>query len=266
MVVHIINMMKKIKIDKISLNKIIIFICILIYLIYCIIYRITGDQISTMIILGTDYKTFTLGLGDYFRLITSGFCHFSIIHLLGNMISLYSLGTFIEIVYGRKRYLLYLFIGILLGSLTSGTLNTNIIESGISSALYTFLVIIILYLIVNQNGLPSNFTSILLINAGLNFLPNVSWQAHLGGAIAGVMLFFINYYEQNNNRIYNIFLKLLLVITLCFISYKYYNTKNEIINYPGTDQQYIEYLEKYAPFLKDYYENKIYNYYDKKGK
>ena len=187
--------MKK-RIYKQSINRIIIYICILVYILYIILSHRTNDDTSTMILLGADYKTFTLGLGEYFRLITSGFCHFSLLHLLCNVISLFSLGTFIETVYGKKRYLIYLFGGILIGSLTSGALNTNIMESGISSALYTFIVIVTLYFLLYHGSISLNFISILFINIGLNFLPTVAWQAHLGGAIAGFIFFFIDYYER----------------------------------------------------------------------
>lgn len=257
----------KIKIKRtLSINLIVIIVCFAIFISYNVINTITGDRISTMILLGTDYKTFTLGLGEYFRLITSGFCHFSFLHFFGNMISLLSLGSFIENVYGQKRYLLYLFSGILLGSLTSGVLNTNIIESGISAALYTFLVIVVLYVFIYRKGVSTNFFSVLLINAGLNFLPNVSWQAHLGGAIAGVIFFFIDYYDRTKNNVLKITLELLFIFTIVFLSGKYYSTKDSIVKYPGTDEQFLNYIQKNAPFLSEYYQNKIYNYYEIGGK
>ena len=189
---------------KISINRIVITVCLLIYVLYSFIYNKTNDDISTMILLGTDYKTFTLGLGEYFRLITSGFCHFSLLHLFCNMISLLSLGSFIETVYGSKRYVIYLIGGILIGSLTSGILNSNIIESGISSALYTFLVIVTLYFLMYHGAISTSFISIFFINIGLNFLPTVAWQAHLGGAVAGFIFFFIDYYEKTKNKSFNI--------------------------------------------------------------
>lgn len=256
----------EIKVKKtFSVNRIVIAICFAIFLTYNILYRLTGDSISTMILLGTDYKTFTLGLGEYFRLITSGFCHFSFLHFFGNMISLFSLGSFIEIVYGQKRYIIYLLGGILLGSLTSGVLNTNIIESGISSALYTFLVIVILYIFIYRKGISANFFTVLLINAGINFMPNVAWQAHLGGAVAGVIFFFIDYYERTKNKSLKIILEVMFVFTLIFLSGKYYSTKKDIVNYRGTDEQFVNYVNKNAPLFGDYYSNKIYNYYVNEG-
>lgn len=244
---------------KIKINNIVIFICIFIFILYIMLYNKTGDSSSTMILLGANYKTFTLGYGEYFRLITSGFCHFSFIHLLGNMVSLLSLGNYIETIYGSKKYLLFLICGILIGSLTSGVLNANVFESGISAALYSFLVIIFLYFFVYHNAISGNFLSIVFINLGLNFLPNVSWQAHLGGAISGFIFFYIDYYERTNNNISNILFKLILVITIIFLSLKYYSNKNQILYYKGTDYQYINYLDRYYPELSKHYKNKIYN-------
>lgn len=251
---------------NIRYNRIILFLCIAIYILYTILYYVTDDNISSMILLGADYKTFTLGLGEYFRLLTSGFCHFSFIHLFANMISLLSLGTFIENIYGSKKYLLFLLCSILIGSLTSGALNSNIIESGISSALYAFLVIVFLYFYMYHNAISFNFISIVFLNIGLNFMPGVAWQAHLGGAVAGFIFFYIDYYEKTQNKTNNLMFKLLLILTIVFLSYKYYATKDSISDYKGTDFKYVEYVNKYIPSLSEHYENKIYNYYIEKGR
>lgn len=251
---------------NIKINNIVMIICLIIFILYIYCYRLTNDEVSTMILLGADYKTFTLGLGEYFRLITCGFCHFNILHLVANMISLYSLGSFIENVYGPKKYLIYLFGGILIGSLTSGVLNTNIIESGISAALYTFLVIVFMYFFLYHNAISLNFVSIIFINIGLNFLPNVAWQGHLGGAVAGLIFFFIDYYERIHNKTYNLVFKLLLVFTIVFLSVKYYSTKDSIKDFDGTDYQYVNYTARYFPLISEHYADKIYNYYMEKGK
>lgn len=251
---------------KITANSIVSFICIIIYFLYSLILNYTNDDISTMILLGVDYKTFTLGLGEYFRLITSGFCHFSFFHLFFNIIALSSLGSFIENVYGTKRYIIYLICGILLGSLTSGILNTNVIESGISAALYTFFIMFVLFVFVYKQKVSSSFMPILFINLGLNFMPNVAWQAHLGGAIAGVIFFYIDYYERTKYNSLKLTLEVLLVLTIVLLFFKYYQTKSDINDYPGTDMQYVEYLDKNFKPLKEYYNEKIYNYYIEKRK
>ena len=75
----------KIKHD-IKINNIVMLVCTLIFILYNFCYKVTNDQVSSMILLGANYKTFTLGLGEYFRLITCGFCHFNVLHLLANMI------------------------------------------------------------------------------------------------------------------------------------------------------------------------------------
>lgn len=249
---------------KLNLNSIIVFICVGIYLLYVVINAMTGDDISTMILLGTDYKTFTLGLGEYWRLFTAGFCHFSLIHLLCNMISLLSLGGFIQSVYGNKKYLIFLFSGIIVGSLSSGILNTNTIESGLSSGLYTFFIIFILYIFTYHKRVSSNFFPIILINFGMNFMPNVAWQAHLGGAVVGIIFFVIEYYEQDDNKAFANIYKLLMVVLIIGLFVKYNSTKKDIIDYPGTDISYVNYVHTHFPQLEDHYYNKMVEYY--KGK
>lgn len=246
-------------------NKIVIMICSIIFFLYYCLYIKTGDQICSIILTGADYKTFTLIFNEYFRLITSAFNHTNLLHYICNMVSLYSLGNYIETLYGTKRYLIYLFFGILFGSLTSGILSTNFIQCGMSAALYTFFIILIMNVIYYKQLVGPTFYPILLLNFGLNLMPSVSWQGHLGGAFAGFILFYIDYFEKNKDTTNTNLFKILLILSTIVLSFKYYQTKNDIELFPGTDIQYAEYLNDLnIPFIKDYYNNKIYNYYVKK--
>lgn len=246
-------------------NKIVLMICSIVFFIYYCLYIKTGDQISSIILTGADYKTFTLVFNEYFRLITSAFNHTNLMHYICNMISLYSLGNYIETLYGTKKYLICLFSGIILGSLTSGILSTNFIQCGMSTALYSFFIILIMNVIYYKQIVGPTFLPILLLNFSLNLMPSVSWQGHLGGAIAGFIFFYIDYFDKNKEYTNSNLFKLLLVLSIIVLGVKYYQTKNDIELYPGTDIQYVDYLKDLNfPFLKDYYNNKIYNYYIKK--
>ena len=57
---------------------------------------------------GANLNPFTLG-GEPWRIITSMFLHFGIIHLLVNMFALYSLGKPLESESGSVRFLLLYF-------------------------------------------------------------------------------------------------------------------------------------------------------------
>ena len=55
--------------------------------------------------------------GEYYRLITSGFLHFSIFHIGMNMLLLFQLGQLLEPAIGRVRFALVYFAALLAGSL-----------------------------------------------------------------------------------------------------------------------------------------------------
>src|SRR3954470_10251624 len=59
----------------------------------------------------------TVASADWYRLLTAGFLHADITHLLFNMISLYILGQMLEPHFGRLRFLLIFLVSVLTGSL-----------------------------------------------------------------------------------------------------------------------------------------------------
>ncbi|MBQ1509061.1 MAG: rhomboid family intramembrane serine protease, partial [Erysipelotrichaceae bacterium] len=59
------------------------------------------ERSSVLVLLGADYKTFTLGLKQYWRLLSSMLVHGSFYHIFANSYSLYFLGSYIERQYGH---------------------------------------------------------------------------------------------------------------------------------------------------------------------
>ena len=64
-----------------------------------------------------------LGNGEYWRLFTSMFLHADLVHVMMNMLALYSLGSIMEIAFGHARYGLIYLLGGLAGSILSASLN-----------------------------------------------------------------------------------------------------------------------------------------------
>ena len=205
------------------------------------------DMSSAQIILGADYKTFTLGLKQLYRLITVGFTHGSISHLFMNMLSLSVLGPYIERKYDTKFYLLTLFLSILVGSLTSGILTNNILAVGISGGLYGLSVIYFIDIIKKRAFNPNSLFMIIIINLMINFMSSVSWQAHLGGAICGLVMYMIKESEYKKQSI------ALLILLICILGYKYLTIKIITPIYISTDKEIIEIYNDFG--LKSYASN-----------
>ena len=132
--------------------------------------------------------------GEAWRLITSAFLHSGFVHLALNMLSLYFLGSFAEITFGRSRFLaLYLISGIAggLAYLYFGSFNAPAV--GASGAIFGLLGGVFGFAI--RRGTFSTrdpVISQLLLLTGLNLfigftIPGVSNTAHIGGLLGGLV-------------------------------------------------------------------------------
>ena len=139
------------------------------------------------------------GVFEPWRLITVLFVHDSngIWHVALNMLALWMLGRSLEPLLGRGRFLtLYLLSG-LGGSVAVVLLGFDTFVVGASGAIYGLfgaLLIIGRHIGANITGIAV----VLGINLVITFLPllygggvRVSWQAHLGGLLVGLLVAFI---------------------------------------------------------------------------
>lgn len=78
---------------------------------------------DTLFFNGALFPNLVLGDFQLHRLVTAMFLHASIAHIVLNMVSLYSLGREVEIVYGTWRYLSIYFLGGITGSVLSAAIG-----------------------------------------------------------------------------------------------------------------------------------------------
>jgi membrane associated rhomboid family serine protease len=77
--------------------------------------------------LGANNRLLVLAQGQWWRLVSSLFLHFGILHLVMNMVSLFSVGAFLERLAGPGRFLTLYFLSGLVGSLV-GLMNQPFVE------------------------------------------------------------------------------------------------------------------------------------------
>lgn len=144
---------------------------------------------------GADYGPYTLG-GQYWRLITSMFLHFGIIHLAGNMWCLWSLGQLTEKLLGSISVLgLYLLTGIG-ASLLSLSWNPMRVSAGASGAIFGLAGALISVVYFGQLGLQPEGRRKLLgyvvrfafINLLFGLKAHIDNMAHLGGLVTGLLM------------------------------------------------------------------------------
>jgi membrane associated rhomboid family serine protease len=125
--------------------------------------------------------------GEYWRLVTSGFLHFNLWHILFNMYALYILGTMLEPAIGHVRFALIYFVALLAGSFGALLVTPNSLTVGASGAVFGLMGAAILEMRSRgidpmQSGLPFW----LGINLVFSFtFSGISVGGHIGGLIGG---------------------------------------------------------------------------------
>jgi len=131
--------------------------------------------------------------GSLFRVLTSSFAHSpgQITHILFNMYSLYILGTIIEPMIGKLRFLaLYLLsaFGGGIGVLLLAEVGVSVV--GASGAIFGLMGAYLVLL--RALKLDARQMYVLIgINLFLGFLPGIAWQAHVGGLVVGAAVAFV---------------------------------------------------------------------------
>jgi membrane associated rhomboid family serine protease len=126
--------------------------------------------------------------GDVWRLLTSGFLHYGIFHLLTNMYALYWLGQMIEPAVGNVRFAALYFASLLAGSFGALLVSPNALTAGASGAIFGLLgAAIVMARSRGINLMASGLLPILFINLAITFFPgvNISIGGHIGGFIGG---------------------------------------------------------------------------------
>ncbi len=125
----------------------------------------------------------------WYRLVTSGFLHFGIIHLAFNMYFLYVLGPMLEPALGRINFLLLYIASLLGGSLGVIVLDSGGITAGASGAVFGLLAAATVGLWRRGiNPFTTGIGTTLILNLFITFaIPGISIGGHIGGAIAGAI-------------------------------------------------------------------------------
>lgn len=118
--------------------------------------------------------------------------HGNFLHIGLNMYALYIIGQFLEPALGRARFLTLYALGALGGSvailLLASPDSRTWITATVGASGAVFALFGALFVIQRQLGRSTSGLLVLLaINAAIPFLyPNISWQGHLGGLVAGL--------------------------------------------------------------------------------
>jgi len=130
--------------------------------------------------------------GEWYRLLSGGFLHASLVHIGFNMFALYFLGRLLEPSIGTPRFLGVYFASLFGGAFGALLLDPEALTVGASGAIFG--IFGATFVIARGRGLDTVASSvgvILLINLAISIgSPSISLGGHLGGLAAGVLCAF----------------------------------------------------------------------------
>jgi membrane associated rhomboid family serine protease len=131
--------------------------------------------------------------GEWYRLLTSGFLHGSLIHIGFNMFALFFLGRLLEPAIGTPRFVALYFVSLFAGSFGAILLSPDALTIGASGAVFG--IFGATFVIARSRGvdaLASSIGIILLLNLVITFgRPEISIGGHLGGLAGGLLCAFV---------------------------------------------------------------------------
>lgn len=165
---------------------VLIAINVVIFLITIVQGKGEGGIPGTTIMLDGALAPMTVAAGEWWQFVTSGFLHWTLIHIAMNMLSLYMIGIGLERLLGRLRFAVVYILSLLGGSTAVYLFSqVNAPTAGASGAIFGLLGALAvtlkrLRLDLRQLGF------IIALNAFITFtVSSISWQAHLGGFLVG---------------------------------------------------------------------------------
>ncbi|HEX8600059.1 MAG TPA: rhomboid family intramembrane serine protease [Chloroflexia bacterium] len=158
-------------------------------------------QIDPISVWGSKVNHLVVFEGQWWRLFTVMFLHNGLLHMLSNGYALYVIGTEVEGLFGRRRFLAIFFISGLAGSVASVAMSPfNIPGVGASGGIFGLIGALGVYFGLHRSLFGArgniqfwNIIFIVVINMGFGFsgiLP-IDNSAHLGGLIGGVLIGYI---------------------------------------------------------------------------
>lgn len=127
--------------------------------------------------------------GEWWRIVTSAFLHYGLIHMAMNVFILVLLGRMLEPVIGGARMLLLYAVSLTGGALGALLVEPNAFTAGASGAVFGLAgAVVIAERASGRRWQDSGILMFLVINIVLSLLwPRVSIGGHLGGMIAGAI-------------------------------------------------------------------------------
>ena len=143
---------------------------------------------QTLVDFGAMYSP-AIAAGQWWRLVTAGFLHGGLLHILMNCWVLFDLGAQVEELYGASRMLVIYFVSNAFGFYVSSLMARPSPSAGASAALCGLIGAMIAMGVRDRTGFGAAIRAVyirwLIYILLFSFLPGVDMAAHVGGLAGG---------------------------------------------------------------------------------
>ncbi|MCL4203395.1 MAG: rhomboid family intramembrane serine protease [Pirellulaceae bacterium] len=150
---------------------------------------------ETMIAWGANFAPLTVS-GQWWRLLSSMFLHFTVIHVGFNMWVLWDVGRVVERLVGNTAFLIAYVTSGFFGSVVSVLWRQDVVSAGASGAVFGVFGILLGFMLPRRDSIPievirahrGSVTAFLVVNLLLGLsIPWIDMAAHGGGLLAGFL-------------------------------------------------------------------------------
>jgi rhomboid protease GluP len=132
--------------------------------------------------------------GQWWRLVTAGFLHGGILHILMNSWVLFDLGAEVEMLYGTSRLIVFYFVSTVTGFWASSHIGSHT-SVGSSAGIFGLIGAMLAFGFTDRSSLGMQvkalYTRWVIYGLVLSFLPGVDIWAHVGGGLGGFIAGFL---------------------------------------------------------------------------
>ncbi|HYL75942.1 MAG TPA: rhomboid family intramembrane serine protease [Bryobacteraceae bacterium] len=126
--------------------------------------------------------------GQWWRLITAGFLHGGILHILMNSWVLFDLGAEVEQLYGTSRLIVFYFVSTITGFWTSSHIGMHV-SVGSSAGIFGLIGAMLAFGVFDKSSLGATVKALymrwVVYGLVMSFIPGVDFWAHAGGLAGG---------------------------------------------------------------------------------
>lgn len=151
------------------------------------------DGIGPLMIAGVIQPQLIMA-GQWWRLITSGFLHFNLMHILFNSYALFQTGVFVEYMFGTARFAVIYLLALVGGGVAAfmWTIGTGQITAGASGAImgvFGAIVVLAFKLPPLRRELLNAALLPIILTLGYGFVNHgISNSGHIGGLLTGALV------------------------------------------------------------------------------